>query len=158
MHLSPQMAHVLTLAERKDPFIWRPPLVDGKGSQSRTVGRVATVVTCQRYGWLTRDADLTEAGATILADHRRRLQARQVAQMRRESLKWLRWEHGYRCHGLWRGEARVGFVSLGPLHLWDGVYRWSTESLGGLGEAASLKTAKREVEDAVLAAISKETL
>lgn len=59
-----------------------------------------------------------------------------------------RWEHGYRCHGLWRGADCIGFVGIGPLGLWDGTYGWEAE-LGGKaveGRAGSLKKAKRAVE------------
>jgi len=68
------------------------------------------------------------------------------------------WEHGYRCHGLWRGNDRLGCVSLGPPGLWDGVYRWMIDARPAdpSGQAATLRAAKRAVERALgLAAIAK---
>jgi hypothetical protein len=61
-----------------------------------------------------------------------------------------RWEHGYRCHGFWLGTFRVGCVSIG-VRPWDGIYRWELD--GGLtskGEVRDLRTAKRQVEAALL--------
>lgn len=63
---SPQQLHVLRLASRQGTDIWYVPLVDGKGSQSRTVGRGATIMTLRRKGWLDGDA-LTQAGREVVA-------------------------------------------------------------------------------------------
>lgn len=60
--MSPEMAHVLTLAREQGRDIGWVPLVDGKGSQSRTVGRGLTIEACQRHGWLDRKCNLTPAG------------------------------------------------------------------------------------------------
>ena len=62
-----------------------------------------------------------------------------------------RWEHGYRCHGLWRGGERLGCVSLGPPLHWDGVYRWviDAEPDAPAQEAKTLRSAKRAVERAL---------
>lgn len=67
--LSPQMAHVLTLARDQGADLWRVPLVDGKGSQSRTVGRQNTIATLQHRGLLDADGKLTEAGRLAIATH-----------------------------------------------------------------------------------------
>lgn len=70
--LSHEMAHVLNLARQQGRDIYWVPLVDGKGSQSRTVGRGMTIETCIRHGWLSRLAErpytisLTEAGRAII--------------------------------------------------------------------------------------------
>ncbi len=61
------------------------------------------------------------------------------------------WEHGHRVHGLWRGNERLGFVSLGPPGLWTGTYLWGLQnnlSAPSL-EARSLRSAKRAVEKAL---------
>jgi hypothetical protein len=63
----------------------------------------------------------------------------------------VHWEHGYRTHGLWdeRGR-RLGAVSLGPRDHWDGVYRyWTDAKPDAVGEAATLRAAKRAVERAI---------
>lgn len=72
-HPSGQMLHVLQLASRQGTNIWYVPLVDGKGSQSRTVGRGLTIEACQRHGWLDREGALTDAGRQVLvaAEERR---------------------------------------------------------------------------------------
>lgn len=60
-----------------------------------------------------------------------------------------RWERGYRCHGLWLGDQRLGYVSLGPPGLWDGLYMWNVDRPGpmpALGSTKTLKAAKRAVE------------
>lgn len=68
----------------------------------------------------------------------------------------LRWERGYRCHGLWRDDRRVGFIGLGPRGVWDGIYRWSAEGPSGdmidQGEAKTLNGARRQVERALASA------
>ena len=64
-----------------------------------------------------------------------------------------RWEHGYRCHGYWLGEKRVGFVGIGPSGFWtekDG-YSWNfdlPEFDAKKGTAKSLREAKKAVEEA----------
>jgi hypothetical protein len=63
----------------------------------------------------------------------------------------LQWEHGYRCHGLWRGSSRVARVSIGPKRLWDGIYRWELDGFPATsGEANTLRGAKRQVEKALI--------
>lgn len=69
---SDTMAHVLTLARQQGVDLWRVPLVDGKGSQSRTVGRSLTIEACQRHGWLDRAGNLTQAGREALARYEAR--------------------------------------------------------------------------------------
>ena len=63
------------------------------------------------------------------------------------------WERGYFLHGYWFGKQRLGMVKLGPKGEWDGVYRW--EAGTHAGEAATLKEAKRAVEQAVLVGASQ---
>lgn len=62
------MAHVLELSTRQGADLFRVPLVDGKGSQSRTVGRAATVAACVKHGLLTSRPDyaLTDYGRSAL--------------------------------------------------------------------------------------------
>lgn len=70
------------------------------------------------------------------------------------------WEHGYRGHGLWIGNARLGYVGLRPKGAWDGVYRWHVEVPGSpgsslvAGEARSLRAAKRLVERSAIPAFA----
>jgi len=60
------------------------------------------------------------------------------------------WEHGYRTHGYWANDLlRLGTVDLGPRGLWDGMYRWSVDVTNESGEARTLRTAKRQVEQRV---------
>jgi hypothetical protein len=61
-----------------------------------------------------------------------------------------RWERGYRCHGYWLDNARVGRVFLGPRGFFDGDYGWELDGKGERGHAFSLRTAKRLVEQAYL--------
>lgn len=59
------------------------------------------------------------------------------------------WERGYRCHGYWRGQTRVGHVAIGPRGYFDGIYLWSVDVGPGPlpeGTARSLRTAKNRVE------------
>lgn len=65
---SGEILHVLRLASRQGTDIHWVPLVDGKGSQSRTVGRSMTVEACRRHGWLDGD-NLTQAGRELLAKY-----------------------------------------------------------------------------------------
>jgi len=70
-----------------------------------------------------------------------------VARKRRIRKKPV-WERGYLSHGLWIGKDRVGVVQLdrdaGPASR----YRWEAGTY--TGRTATLKEAKREVEQAVL--------
>jgi hypothetical protein len=58
------------------------------------------------------------------------------------------WERGYLSHGLWLGKQRVGMVKLEQAGAGDARYRWEAGTLAGA--AATLKEAKRAVEEAVL--------
>lgn len=58
------------------------------------------------------------------------------------------WERGYLSHGLWRGRVRVGVVRLEKGAPAESRYRWEAGTLAG--GAATLKEAKRAVEEAVL--------
>lgn len=64
------------------------------------------------------------------------------------------WEHGYRCHGYWLGEERIGFVGLASGRLSDyyAPYSWYCEVPGKRrsGWVSSLRAAKRAVERAVM--------
>ncbi|AXQ68841.1 hypothetical protein HOU00_gp284 [Caulobacter phage CcrPW] len=146
--VSPQIIHVLELAE-KGRDIWWVPLVDGKGSQSRTVGRQNTIYTAQRHGWLDKDDKLTPAGKIVLAEQQARATQQDRFFERQARLKGTHWERGYRVHGFWRGGERLGTVSLGPPALWDGVYSWAVDNHGPSGTATKLADAKRLVEDAI---------
>lgn len=67
------MADVLETASKQGANIWYVPLVGGKGSQSRTVGRGLSIATCWRHGWLERGtANLTDAGREVLNAYRER--------------------------------------------------------------------------------------
>jgi hypothetical protein len=57
------------------------------------------------------------------------------------------WERGYFSHSYWKRGRKLGTVKLGPKGEWDGTYRW--EAGHHFGEATSLATAKRAVEQAV---------
>lgn len=58
------------------------------------------------------------------------------------------WERGYLSHGLWLGKLRVGVVRLEKAAPGEAGYRWEAGTLAG--GAATLKEAKRAVEEAVL--------
>jgi hypothetical protein len=73
---SETQAHVLGLASRQGADIWWVPLVDGKGSQSRTVGRDATIQSCIRYGWLDKEGGLTQPGREAYAKWEARFERR----------------------------------------------------------------------------------
>ncbi len=64
---SAEMLHVLNLARRQGAVIGWVPLVNGKGSQSRTVGRQLTIEACRRHGWLNYEDQLTIQGREIVA-------------------------------------------------------------------------------------------
>jgi hypothetical protein len=82
-----------------------------------------------------------------------------LGMLRDQAERWCiprpRWEHGYRGHGLWmEPNTRLGYVGLGPAGTWDGVYRWHVDKpeCGSVvvleeGQAATLREAKRRVED-----------
>jgi hypothetical protein len=70
---SAEMLYVLDLASQQGTNIGWVPLVDGKGSQSRTVGRGATIEACRRRGWLDRGGNLTQVGREVRAAERTRL-------------------------------------------------------------------------------------
>jgi hypothetical protein len=61
-----------------------------------------------------------------------------------------RWERGYRCHGYWIENTRVGYVGLGPRGFFDGDYMWGLDGTQERGHAFSLRTAKRLVKQAYL--------
>jgi hypothetical protein len=58
------------------------------------------------------------------------------------------WERGYLSHGLWLGKNRVGMVRMDKDARPEEKYRWEAATLAG--GAATLKEAKRAVEEAVL--------
>ncbi len=58
------------------------------------------------------------------------------------------WERGYLSHGLWAGRNRVGLVRIDRSARPEAKYRWEAGTLAG--GAATLKEAKRAVEEAVL--------
>lgn len=179
--ISPAQHNVLTLAlAGRDCTV--VPLVDGKGSQSRTVGRGATISTCVRRGWLRRSPDIghggrglytvTESGQAILA----RAAEREQADHDRALCAGIRlnagWERGYRCHGLWTAASffdpnwspswnvyRLGCVSLGPPGLWDGkTYSWLVDnpaSQGGVPLAEGEAGSLKEAKQAVELAVAR---
>lgn len=59
------------------------------------------------------------------------------------------WERGYRCHGYWLGNTRVGHVGLTPRGF-PVVYSWSLDNptAAASGECATLRATKRRVEAA----------
>ena len=58
------------------------------------------------------------------------------------------WERGYKSHGFWLAKKRVGVVEIAPgVHL-EVKYRWQAGT--HQGQSATLKDAKRRVEQAVL--------
>jgi len=71
-----------------------------------------------------------------------------MAKKKRKIKKKPLWERGYLSHGLWLGSARVGVVKLERGARSDSKYRW--EAGTHVGRAATLKEAKRAVEEAVL--------
>jgi hypothetical protein len=58
------------------------------------------------------------------------------------------WERGYLSHGFWLGKRRLGVVKLERDSPAAGKYRWEAGMHAGV--AATLKEAKRAVEEAVL--------
>lgn len=69
------------------------------------------------------------------------------ARRRRSKVKPA-WERGYLSHGLWVGKNRVGLVRIDRDGRPETKYRWEAGTLAGA--AATLKEAKRAVEEAVL--------
>lgn len=68
------------------------------------------------------------------------------------------WERGFRCHGYWLGNNRVGFVGLTPPMKNPTVYTWSLPSDEALtGQCLSLRNAKRLVERAYAKGIANVT-
>ncbi len=67
-----------------------------------------------------------------------------------------RWEHGYRCHGLWIGTKRLARVSIGHRGVrHDGAHPYSWEidvAPFTAGRAKNLKEGKRAAETALQAA------
>lgn len=141
------------------------PLVDGKGSQSRTVGRGLTLSTARRRGLIVHEPDgykLTWAGHAEIeaADARERRARDRIAAA--NLMMHAHWEKGYRCHGLWTNDLtqakRLGRVSIGPAGLWDGkTYHWLLDNPKAPGTvplaegvADSLKAAKAAVVAAYL--------
>lgn len=61
------------------------------------------------------------------------------------------WNRGYRCHGYWVGNTRIGIVCIGPKGYWslsDG-YLWRMDSWDHRrksNRAKDLKTAKKLIE------------
>lgn len=158
MRVSAQILEVLWRA--KTGRMLNPPAPTGQGSQSRTVGRGTTIATCRRRGYLDYGSDqITEAGLAILAHEATLVEAGREREDRAAIRKITHWERGYRCHGLWRDKDRVASIGLGPMHLWDGIYRWSLDEPGvAKGEAATLAEAKRAVEDALLSDLANSIL
>ncbi len=58
------------------------------------------------------------------------------------------WERGYRSHGYWLGKQRIGIVEVEPGNKLELKYRWQAGTQ--TGQAATLKDARRRVEEAVL--------
>jgi hypothetical protein len=58
------------------------------------------------------------------------------------------WERGYLSHGLWLGKNRMGVVRVDRDAAPERKYRWEAGTLAG--GTATLKEAKRAVEQAVL--------
>ena len=71
-----------------------------------------------------------------------------MAARRRRARKKPVWERGYLSHGLWLGRERVGVVHLQREARAESRYRWEAGTY--TGRTATLKEAKREVEQAVL--------
>jgi hypothetical protein len=71
-----------------------------------------------------------------------------MAAKKRGTKKKPVWERGYLSHGLWLGAARVGLVKLEREAPAAGRYRWEAGNHAGV--SATLKEAKRAVEEAVL--------
>ncbi|USN14701.1 hypothetical protein PAPPERLAPAPP_03320 [Brevundimonas phage vB_BpoS-Papperlapapp] len=142
--------HVLKLLESGNDPSW-VPLVNGRGSQSRTVGRGATLSAAERAGfivWQGRNARLapgepayilTRLGRREILAEEGRVLERVARQARKDLMRGAHWERGHRCHGLWsntpvidldeprntREAPRLGRVSIGPSGLWDGkTYAW----------------------------------
>jgi len=67
---------------------------------------------------------------------------------RRRTKKKPVWERGYLSHGLWLGAARIGLVTLDREARSEAKYRWKAGT--HIGAAATLKEAKRAVEEAVI--------
>jgi len=71
-----------------------------------------------------------------------------VATRKRKIKKRPVWERGYLSHGLWLGKDRVGVVHLNRDARPESRYRWEAGTY--TGRTATLKEAKRAVEQAVL--------
>ena len=67
------------------------------------------------------------------------------------------WERGYRSHGYWLGDRRIGlvFIGPGPRAASSRGYGWHMDyprEEASSGHAGSLKVAKREIEKSYKAA------
>ena len=71
-----------------------------------------------------------------------------MATKKRRTKKKPAWERGYLSHGLWLGETRIGLVRLDRDARPEAKYRWEAGTCAGV--AATLKDAKRSVEQTVL--------
>lgn len=71
-----------------------------------------------------------------------------MATKKRRTKKKPVWERGYLSHGFWLGRDRVGVVHFERDARTEGKYRW--EAGTHAGRTATLKEAKRAVEEAVL--------
>jgi hypothetical protein len=72
-----------------------------------------------------------------------------MAKMRRRRARAKPvWERGYLSHGLWVGKHRMGVVRVDRDAPPERKYRWEAGTLAG--GTATLKEAKRAVEEAVL--------
>jgi hypothetical protein len=71
-----------------------------------------------------------------------------MATRKRRIRKKPVWERGYLSHGLWLGKERVGVVHLHRDASPASRYRWEASTYSG--RTATLKEAKRAVEQAVL--------
>ena len=60
------------------------------------------------------------------------------------------WQHGYRCHGYWLDNNRVGFIGLSPrVGNIPVFYSWSLDRVPAeTGKCSTLRSAKRRVEAA----------
>lgn len=61
----------------------------------------------------------------------------------------MNWERGYRCHGLWNGNQRLGCVTLSPPGTKPFEYGWFVDGTSLAGRVATLRQAKRMVEQRV---------
>lgn len=76
------------------------------------------------------------------------MKLRHISEDQEKEPHWPHWEHGYRCHGYWLNDKRIGFIGIPPLGTKPIDYGWFFE-LGDRpsGRSFTLRKAKTIIEN-----------